>query len=71
MYVACDLVVPFLHPEVRKATTGNTSVLAGYGVRTWEFFFCLASFVVFFFGSTALTSLFYVTREFYRFLHRG
>ena len=48
MYVACDLVVPFLHPEVRKATTGNTSVLTGYGVRTWEFFLCLASFVVFF-----------------------
>ena len=27
-------------------------------------------FFFFFFGSTALTSLFYVTREFYRFLHR-
>ena len=71
MYVACDLVVPFLHPEVRKATTANTSVLTGYGVRTWEFFLCLASFVFVFFASTALTSLFYVTREFYRFLHRG
>ena len=71
VYVACDLVVPFLHPEVRKATTGNTSALTGYGVRTWELFFCLAPFVVVFFGSTVLTSLFYVTREFYRFLHRG
>ena len=69
------LVVPFLHPEVRKATTGNTFSLAGYGVRTWELFLCLAPAVfVFFFGSTILTSLFslfYVTREFYRFLHRG
>ena len=67
------LVVSFLHPEVRKATTGNTSALAGYGVRTWELFLCLAPFVIVF-GSTVLTSLFslfYVTREFYRFLHRG
>ena len=50
MYVATNadvfLVVPFLHPEVRKATTGNTSALTGYGVRTWELFLCLAPFVV-------------------------
>ena len=66
------LVVPFLRPEVRKATTGSTSALAGYGVRTWELFLCLTPAVVFF-GSTVLTSLFsffYVTREFYRFIHR-
>ena len=53
VYVATNadvfLVVPFLHPEVRKATTGNTSALAGYGVRTWELFLCLAPFFVFVF----------------------
>ena len=43
-------------------------MLTGYGVRTWELILCLAPFVVFF-GSTVLTSLFYVTREFYRFLY--
>ena len=26
------LVVSFLHPEVRKAMTGNTCALTGYGV---------------------------------------
>ena len=42
------------------------------GVRTCELFLCFAPFV--FLGSIVLTSLFplfYVTREFYRFLHRG
>ena len=42
------------------------------GVRTCELFLCFAPFV--FLGSivfTSLFSLFYVTREFTRFLHRG
>ena len=42
------------------------------GVRTCELFLCFAPFV--FLGSIVLTSLFslfYVTREFNRFLHRG
>ena len=41
------------------------------GVRTCELVFCFAPFV--FLGSivlTSLSSLFYVTGEFYRFLHR-
>ena len=42
------------------------------GVRTCELFLCFAPFV--FLGSivfTCLVSLFYVAREFKRFLHRG
>ena len=39
------------------------------GVRTCELFLCFAPFV--FLGFILLTSLFYVTGEFNRFLHRG
>ena len=46
-----------------------SSILGLYlGVRTCEHFHCVAPF---FLGSILLTSLFYVTREFYRFLHQG
>ena len=44
-----------------------SSILGLYlGVRTCEHFHCVAPL-----GSILLTSLFYVTREFYRFLHQG
>ena len=50
-----------------KRTCSNFGVYLG--VRTCELFLCFVPFV--FLGFIVLTSLFYVTGEFNRFLHRG
>ena len=56
----------------RNRPSRNSTLWVYLGVRTCELFLCFAPFV--FLGSIVLTSLFslfYVTREFNRFLHRG